>query len=845
MTDNTKLHRALEICDEALKREGVERENFLQDKCENDPTLRGSVDSILTSINKSKDFIESPIQESTPDEGDYIGSYRLLKKIGEGGMGTVFLAERKEQDFTQKVAIKMVRAHILAKELIDRFNSERKILASLNHPYIAQLIDAGTSEKGIPYFVMEYVDGIPINDYCDQKNMTITHRLKLVQKVAMAVQSAHQNLIVHRDLKPANILITKDGIPKLLDFGIAKLIDQPEKPNNSGNTTIYGNQALTPDYASPEQIVEGKVTTVSDVYTLGVLTYQLLTGNCPYHIDSTSRKALLDSVERLTVPHASWQITANKSKKDLNDISNKRSTTSNRLAKTLAGDIDTILLKALHKDPLRRYSSVAAFSEDLERFITGAPITAREDSLSYRLSKYISRHWIGIGASCIIIISLLAGIVSTSYQARLVEKQRDIAIREAKTAESTVKFIKSVLFSADPWQDENKDISITDVLNKAEQEISTQFDDNPFVKAYIYAVLAEIHVTRGDYEKSIVLAKQAIDKLEKIPVQQNDESLASKIANIYRIYGLATYSQGEYVKASDICEKTISLYRQLSNPDWSGLARALDQMGMIQAEIDEKIAESYYLQALQVGQEHILEDTNLQITMRNNLATLYLQQGRYLESNKIFTKAIQLAEQSGKPDATTAILYSNNAGALKNLGKLDQALESFRAAVELQRETIGLAHPEAIITATSLGNAYQQNGELDKAEAILQKALAAGLTVLGKEHPIISYVQNVLGSTLCNMGKGEEGFTLAKQSLVTRKKIMPEGHWAIASGEGVLGSCYTAKFQYVEAEKLLLRAFEQLKKQRGEDNEVTLIVKSRLLELYRSWNKPELAIQYK
>ncbi len=398
MTNNNENSKqVLELCDQALQLDDSERQAFLGHACKGDERLRASVDSVLVAISQAGHFLEADSDSEAPVvielSGRRVGNYQIRQRLGEGGMGSVYLADRHEDGFDQQVAIKFVHAHLLAKELVQRFNAERQILAGLNHPYIAALIDGGTTDDGMPYIVMEYVQGKPIDVYCDEHRLGVRERLRLIQKISLAVQAAHQNLVVHRDLKPSNVLVTADGIPKLLDFGIAKLIE----PNAShGNTTVFGRQALTPDYASPEQILENRVTTASDVYSLGVLSYQLLAGQRPYNISSDSHRALVRSVEALTIPPASTQLGTGEATAKVLAIARQRSSTPKRLRRQLAGDLDNILLKALHQAPDRRYGSVAAFSADLERYLKALPVEARPDTFGYRFSRFVSRHRFGV-----------------------------------------------------------------------------------------------------------------------------------------------------------------------------------------------------------------------------------------------------------------------------------------------------------------------------------------------------------------------------------------------------------------------------------------------------------------
>ena len=445
MTDDSSTRSVLSLCDRALALPIAERAAFLDEACADNAKLRSAAAAVLHAITSAGDFL-SPAADAPADDvqiiGSTIGRYRIIERLGEGGMGTVFLAERQEEEFTQRVALKMVRGQFLAKELIERFDAERKILAGLNHPYIAALIDGGTTQSGVPYLVMEFVDGQPIDDYCDAQMLSLRERILLLQMVATAVQAAHQNLVVHRDLKPSNVLITADGIPKLLDFGIAKLM-QPEDVLEHGQTTRFGRQAMTPNYASPEQILDNKVTTASDVYTLGVLAYQILAGERPYHLETSSHRDLLQKVESLTVPRASTRLDTVSSTDHKSRIAANRATTPSRLRKALAGDLDNILMKALERDPERRYVSVAAFSADLGRYLAGLPVEARADSLAYRASRFVARHRVGVAVSVASGTLITGALVITAFaylQAQAARDEADQRFNQVREIANTMMF---------------------------------------------------------------------------------------------------------------------------------------------------------------------------------------------------------------------------------------------------------------------------------------------------------------------------------------------------------------------------------------------------------------------
>src|SRR5262245_28756322 len=357
----------------------------------------------------------------TPQVDVRVGPYRLIREIGRGGMGTVLLAVRSDDAFQKRVAIKVLRRGMDTDAIVGRFRHERQILASLEHPHIASLLDGGTTDDGLPYFVMEYVDGQLVTDYCDAKALDTTSRLELFRKICAAVQHAHQNLVIHRDIKPANVLVTSDGTPKLLDFGIAKLLN-PDPGVQTLAATIAGSPLMTPEYASPEQVRGETVTTATDVYSLGVLLYELLTGRRPYDLPSRTpdeiQRVVCNSVPvrpSTVVTHAA----SSQSTRDRPEIDSERTRPpdADRLRRRLAGDLDNIVLKALAKEPSRRYASVDQFSEDIHRHLTGLPVIARKDTLGYRTAKFIRRNRAGVAAAALVVLALVAGLIGTAWQA--------------------------------------------------------------------------------------------------------------------------------------------------------------------------------------------------------------------------------------------------------------------------------------------------------------------------------------------------------------------------------------------------------------------------------------------
>jgi serine/threonine protein kinase/tetratricopeptide (TPR) repeat protein len=417
------------------------RAAFLDQACGGDEALRREIESLLEYQTRAENFIESPAIEvaasilargraySVVDR--VIGPYRVIKEIGQGGMGEVLQAVRADDQYKKQVAIKLVKPAMGSDFILNRFLAERQILASLDHPNIARLHDGGVTTDGLPYFVMEYIEGVPINEYCDERRLTTIERLKLFRKVCSAVHYAHQNLIIHRDIKPTNILVTADGEPKLLDFGIAKLLD-PDHSRRAADQTAITQRLMTPGYASPEQAMGEPVTTASDVYSLGVLLYELLTGLRPYYFKSDlpfeiarvicEQEPVKPSTAVLRVEEA----TDRKVSRTLTpeSISKTRDGQPEKLRRRLAGDVDMIVLMAMRKEPHRRYASVEQFSEDIRRHLKGLPVIARKDTFAYRSTKFVKRNKAAVIAAALILMTLIAGIVATTWQARVAETER-------------------------------------------------------------------------------------------------------------------------------------------------------------------------------------------------------------------------------------------------------------------------------------------------------------------------------------------------------------------------------------------------------------------------------------
>ena len=535
----------------------ADRPVWLDVHCGDDAELRREVESLLASdssdvgvtVAVGSALAESARAVAASQAGQRIGVYRVVRELGHGGMGAVFLARREGADFEQQVAIKFLRG-VLAADSVDRFRAERRILAPLQHPNIARLIDGGATEDGAPYLVMEYVAGQPIDHYCDEKKLPIRDRLTLFCQVCEAVDVAHRSLIVHRDIKPSNILVTADGVPKLLDFGIAKLLDDsgqaPVAP-----VTVTGMRMLTPEYASPEQIRGEPITTAADIYSLGVLLFELLTGDRPFTFPSRR----IEEIERMVGVQEP-----------------PKPSTSARAsghARQLAGDLDTIVLTALRKEPARRYASAAHLADDIRRYLEGRPILARPATWRYRTSRFVTRHRWGVAAAAVIAMLLVGSAIVFVTQAARVQQERD-------TAEQVITFLTSLFAVADPSESRGNTITAREILDRGVERISIDLKEQPEVQARLLDAMGRVYRELGLFDRSSVVLDQAL-KLRLGQGGPDDLTTAATMAGL----GDALRERGRIDDAEPLVRQALEIRQRLAGPRAAVTAQSLNGLGLI------------------------------------------------------------------------------------------------------------------------------------------------------------------------------------------------------------------------------------------------------------------------
>jgi serine/threonine-protein kinase len=498
--------RVREVFERASELPAAERSAYLEHACAGDPAIRREVEALLQADSESAstaalaaghpDLVDAINVDAREREREHlagrrIGAWRLLREIGRGGMGAVWLAERADGEYAQQAAVKLVRSGWDVDTLLQRFRAERQILATLSHPNIAHLIDGGVGDDGSPYLVLEYVDGAWIGEYCDQRRLAIAQRLELFLAVCDAVAHAHRSLVVHRDLKPSNILVDRDGQVKLLDFGIAKLLEAGD-----GSTTATALRAFTPEYAAPEQIQGRPVTTGVDVHALGLLLYELLTGRRPYRATASTPAAYEQAILTEEPPRPS-RVASQVSAESL-ALAQARSLAPATLHARLRGDLDAIVLKALRKEPAQRYASVEAMAEDVRAFLSQTPVKARRGNFSYRATRFLQRHALAAALAAAALLSLLGGLGATLWQADRARAQRDVAEAEARKSGAVVEFLTRVFSEAEPGQNDGKDPTASELLARGIARIDEQTDLDPATRAALLVAMGRAHSRLGD-----------------------------------------------------------------------------------------------------------------------------------------------------------------------------------------------------------------------------------------------------------------------------------------------------------------------------------------------------------
>jgi tetratricopeptide (TPR) repeat protein len=703
----------------------------------------------------------------TEKPGDRIGRYKLLEKIGEGGYGTVYMAEQAEP-IRRRVALKVIKLGMDTKRVIARFEAERQALALMDHPNIAKVLDAGATDTGRPFFVMELVRGIRITDYCDQHNLSTRERLDLFMQVCQAVQHAHQKGIIHRDLKPSNILVTElDGlpVPKVIDFGVAKATSQ-QLLTDKTVFTAFRQFIGTPAYMSPEQteLSGADVDTRSDVYTLGVLLYELLTGHLPFERKELSQ-AGLDEMRRLIRerdPVKPSTRLSSLSADDLTTVAKHRQSESPRLVHLVRGDLDWIVMKCLEKNRARRYETASGLAQDIERHLNQEPVSAGASGGAYRIGKFIRRHRYGFATASALILLLMAGVVVSLWQM--------MGAREAERQARTVAtFLKDVLEGVSPAIALGRDTTLLrEILDGTEKRIASDLKGQPAVAAELRHTLGTAYEALGDYEKAETALREALAMRRKL-----FGDVHPAVAGSLNDLGAVLYAQGR-AESEAALRKAVAMWRKLSGNPSPGLAESLNNLGMVllwQGKLAEAAGverEAVAMQTKLVGGEHPTVATFL-----GNLGAVLSHQGKLAEAETVHRRALAMQRKllsSEHPNIATSL--NNLAEVLWKQGRLEEAEATFREVVAMRRRLFGNEHPLLAVSLNNLAAVLQAERKLAEAEALQREALAIYRKRLGSDHPNIAASLVNLASILEQQNKPAEAEPMYREVLAMQKKSL-------------------------------------------------------------------------
>lgn len=855
MMDAKEWDKLKSIFQAALELAPEKRPAFLDEQLGADTETRREIDTLLQAYEQSDEFFAQPAaQKLAPliaphtEMLERIGPYRLLRELGRGGMGLVYLAMRDDEVAQKHVAIKLLRPGPDTEAISRRFSNERQTLASLEHPNIAQFLDGGVTSDGRPYYVMEYVEGEPIDRYCNNRRLTIRERLDLFRKVCAAVQVAHQNFVVHRDLKPDNILVTNKGEPKLLDFGIAKILNR----EMVGGATVHTLNLLlmTPEYASPEQVRSGKITTASDVYALGILLFELLTGRRAYETRGLSPAEIERVICEQMPEKPSAVVTLPLDVKRSVDASQRspeawpkmtRTPSFAKLQRRLSGDLDNILFKAIRKEPERRYASVEQFADDIQRHLDGKPVSARKDSLRYRFGKFVLRHRVGVATAALMLLLVLGSVVTIAWQARQTAAQRDIAQAEAAKAKHINEFLQNMLASADPNK-EGREVRVVDVLAAAEERIDDELGHQPEIAAALHATIGVTYQHLGLFEKAEPHLRTALNLRQKW-FQPPHAEIAASMQQL----GALLYKMGKYEESESHLRRALAMHRHLDEPDSLSLAKILDGLGgALDARDRLGEAEAYYREALAMYRS-VLEEPDPQLgQVLNNLAVLLGTRGDFREAEPLHREALEIARKvHGEEHPQVAWMLYNLGGVLDAQGKYDRSVPLVQQALEMWRKLLGETHPNVVMGLATLSSTHWLIHDYEKAQAFAAEALSIAKGALPADHPLTAYAHITFGMALCDGGEPQQGERHLRTALRMRQEGLPPDHHLVLNTKSALGDCLVMQGRFQEAEPLLLESYEKLKTKFGSDHEKTVAALERIVALYDKSGKSDKEARYR
>ena len=807
-----RLARIRALFDAALELTVDARVPFLRQSCGEDNALQAEVESLLDALDRGDTSWERPLGTALADAmagggdaawvGTRVGSYALTRLIGVGGMGAVYEGVRDDDQFQKRVALKFLRRGHEGDLAIRRFRYERQILANLNHKNIAALLDGGVTPDGQPYIVMEYVDGRPITNYAAAHQLPLRARLQLLRQVCAAVQHAHQNLVVHRDLKPGNILVAADGTVKLLDFGIARLLREGEGADQLPPTQ-GGLHAFTPEFASPEQVRGLPVATPGDIYSLGVIACELLSGHRPFTFEGQLFAEIQAQICTAPPPPPSALITTA-------DVPQFGDTTLSRLRRQLTGDLDAIVLQALRKEPERRYASAEQFAADLQRHVEGRPVSAQRDTLRYRTAKFLRRRRLEVAAGTLVAASLVGGIVATSRQARRAEIER------AKT-EQVNEFLATMLAAVDPGNS-GRDVTVAQVLSRAARDIDQQQLD-PEIEAQIRHTLGQTYVELGLADSAATHIKRAVELRTRVYGKYDNRTSMS----MSYLAGVSE-ARGAFAEAESLGYIVLDVQRRLKPQQPSELASALNNVArFLEQQGRLKDALQYKLESAAVRRAST-DSASLEALpySLHGLSVSYSYLGDFAKADSFAREGLAAeARMHGLRSRNYGNLLVNLANVHDGLGRQEAADTAMRAAIDVLRESLGPDHPDYIAAHGNWAALRAAANDWPTTEAAARVVVNAIGGPLHDSDQSAAVALQQLGFALAARGANTGADSAFRRSLELRRKYLPPEHWALASSEAALGQHLAMTGRTAEGEPMLRAAYATLVEARGADAEIS------------------------
>jgi len=914
-----------EVFARSLEHPPEERDRFLQQVCANDVELRAEVESLLAAHAGAEQFLNTPAlghdianaaaADPGPEDnalGLEVGPYRISKRIGSGGMGAVYLAERADREFEKEVAVKLIKRGMDTEDILRRFRNERQVLAQLEHANIARLIDGGASSDGAPYIVMEYVDGLPIDTFCDQQCLGVPERIGMFRLVCAAVHAAHTHDIVHRDLKPSNVLVTPDGHPKLLDFGIAKVMST-EGGERTADRTAADQRIMSPRYASPEQMRGHAVGPASDIYSLGVMLYELLTGRSPYpdddpsdaleshvctHVPDPPSRAVRRTASTTTAEPSSSRPPSRESE----TVAGYRGTTTRRLISALSGDLDTIVLKSLRKEPERRYATATDFAEDLRRCLADLPILAHPESRFYRLRKFVDRNRIAIASGVLVFAALItASVVSTGLLAvtaaialglyfrairatNAAQEAKEETERQRATAEAVGRFLREMLSSVSPEEALGRDVTILrELLENAAGRIDTQLMGQPVAAASLHHTIGSTYWGIGEYMPAEKHARRALILRRSALGDTHIE-----VADTLRLLGRVLLGRGGLDEAESHTREALALRSDALGDEHEDVADALVGLAVILHQSgQEEEAHSCYERCIEVSRRfgyrtpltssltnfgfalvrngrleeaepHLREAVDIVRASENgdpvglsmvltNLGRMLVDRGRgedHVEAEHLLQEALEIQRSVFHPNHPQISITASHSATLMELqGNFERAEPLHREALAIARRALGDSDREVATFANNLAVVLRKLGNLDEAEALSRETVEIYRAALGPEHEWTALALSNLASTLEAAGKFKETELVVDECRRAQSQCLADDDWRIAALDSIWGSCLAARGRDDEAEGILRNSASSLAKSRGPGDDRAMIAHRRLVKFFEDRGRTEDAAE--